>query len=88
MSTPKKRGLKKAKKRYKPGSFMDLYMAVGRYVSAQGGCVVVANGISTIRWPGESPANFTIGVRCTGRAPSCDTTPTDLCATVAKKGKL
>ena len=46
-----------------------LLRAVGRYVKHHGGGVVVAGPVQLMRWPGDMPSQFTIGIKCLGRAP-------------------
>lgn len=46
-----------------------LLRAVGEYVKAHGGEVVVAGPVHLARWPGDMPSEFTIGIKCLGRQP-------------------
>jgi hypothetical protein len=47
----------------------QLYRAVLRYVTTNGGSILVIGGIQVQEWPGSGKGNFTIGVKCTGRKP-------------------
>lgn len=48
----------------------QLYRAVYRYVSCNGGSVAVIGGIQLIQWPTDASGNFTIAVKCTGKLPA------------------
>lgn len=48
---------------------IDLLNAVGAFVRSKGGEVMVAGGISTMKFPDDPEYTFHIAVRCTGRAP-------------------
>lgn len=54
-----------------------LYKAVGRYVAAHGGSVIVAGGIQIQQWPGENKFAFSVAVKCTGRKPDFANRPID-----------
>lgn len=47
----------------------QLFVSVARWVSSLGGIVLVAGGIQLQKWSQDGPDNFTIAVKCTGRAP-------------------
>lgn len=47
----------------------DLLTAVGTWVKAKGGVVIVAGGISIQKWPHDPDLTFHVAIRCTGRAP-------------------
>ena len=46
-----------------------LLEAVGRYVKAAGGNVVVAGPIQLMTFPGDPDLNFNLVVKCIGRKP-------------------
>jgi hypothetical protein len=48
----------------------QLYRAVLRYVTANGGSIVVIGGIQILEWPDSPSGNFSVVVRCTGRKPT------------------
>jgi hypothetical protein len=49
--------------------YEKLYRAVAAYVEAQGGSVLIADGIQILRWPGDAANKFTLCVSCFGRQP-------------------
>ena len=49
---------------------MRLMKAAANWAKVNGGSVVVAGGIHTLRWPGDLKLNYTIGIKCTGIAPT------------------
>ena len=50
-------------------AYIDLYKAVSKYVSLQGGEVVVCTGIQMQEHPLLRKGIFSIAVRCIGRKP-------------------
>ena len=50
-------------------AYMGLYKAVCKYVSLQGGKVVMCNGIQVQEWPLLRNGSFSIAVKCLGRKP-------------------
>ena len=46
-----------------------LYRGVRDYVIANKGSIIVIGGVQVIQWPGDSPNNFTLAVKCMGRKP-------------------
>jgi hypothetical protein len=49
---------------------LRLLKAAAHWAKVNGGSAVVAGGIHTIKWPGERAFNYTIGIKCTGIAPT------------------
>jgi hypothetical protein len=48
---------------------LRLLKAAAHWAKVNGGSVVVAGNIHTIKWPQDRKFNYTIGIRCTGIAP-------------------
>ena len=49
--------------------YMLLYKAVGAYVEANGGKVILCSGIQVQEWPSQREGEFSIAVKCVGRIP-------------------
>ena len=50
-------------------AYVALYKAVAKYVSLQGGRIIVCGGIQVQERPGEGKFNFSIAVKCAGHKP-------------------
>lgn len=49
-----------------------LLKAAANWAKVNGGSVVVAGNVHTIKYPQDLKLNYTIGIRCTGIAPTSD----------------
>lgn len=54
---------------------MRLYKAAANWAKVNGGNVVVAGNIHTIKYPQDLKLNYMIGIRCTGIAPTSNAEP-------------
>ena len=62
------------KKRKAPTTVKDrasarLCKAAAHWAKVNGGSVLVAGHMHIIKWPGDREFNWTLGIKCTGRAP-------------------
>jgi hypothetical protein len=46
-----------------------MYDAVAAFVSAGGGCVVIAGSVEIQEWPGSRMGQFKVAINCLGRKP-------------------
>jgi hypothetical protein len=61
---------KKPKETRKDRASLRLCHAAANWAKVNGGSVLVAGSIQTIKWPEDRKLNYTIGIRCTGIAPT------------------
>lgn len=61
---------KKTVETRKDRASMRLLKAAANWAKINGGSVVVGGNIHIIKWPQDLKFNYTIGIRCTGRAPT------------------
>lgn len=54
---------------------MRLLKAAANWAKINGGSVVVGGNIHIIKWPQDLKFNYTIGIRCTGHAPTAAQRP-------------